>query len=612
MLMAMLLTFLSGCDVKVNEQTENIQAAVSNDSLETFELDAPNFLLNGKPFQLISGEIHYARVPKKYWRHRIQMAKAMGCNAIATYVFWNYHETEKGKFDFTTENRNVSEFIRLVQEEGLKLLLRPGPYVCGEWDLGGIPPYLLSIPDIKLRCSDPRYMSAVERYIGALAKEITPHLITRGGPIILLQLENEYGSYGNDREYLKKLKALWDANGIDVPYYTSDGPTPFALESGTLPGAAVGLDPLENKGNIELAHKINPGVPVFSSETYPGWLTHWGEKWARTDTGELFHQLRFLMDNQLSFNFYVLHGGTNFGYTAGANSGGYGYQPDVTSYDYDAPVDEQGNPTYKYHAIKEIIDSYTSGSGTAAIIPDPIPAMEIPEIQMEAFISVWNTLPDPVNSVQPKPFEYYNHYYGFALYKTRLIGPTFGRLKITELHDYATVFLDGKFIGTVDRSKGENAIELPVTESKNPVLEILVEGMGRINFGEALIDRKGITERVSLSGRTLMNWEVYCLPMDSTFIQELENSSATSRPGIFFKGEFTVEKLADTYMDVSNYKKGLVWINGHNLGRYWEVGPQYTIYCPEPFLKKGKNELIIFDLLQLEAKPVRGVKTLNH
>ena len=578
--------------------------------IHTFTLNGNEFLLDGKPFQIISGEIHYSRVPKQYWRQRIKMAKAMGCNTIATYVFWNHHETEAGKFDFKTGNRDLEDFIKIVKEEGMFMLFRPGPYSCGEWDLGGIPPYLLSIPDIKLRCMDDRYIAAVDRYIKTISEIVKPQLVTNGGPIIMVQLENEYGSYGNDRSYMKHLEELWTSLGIDVPFYTSDGATTYMLEAGTLSGVAVGLDPGGSEPQFELARKMNPGVPVFSSETYPGWLTHWGENWARADVNHVLKQIKFLMDNRLSFNFYVIHGGTNFGFTAGANSGGKGYEPDVTSYDYDAPINEAGQPTEKYMKLREFIAKYPNGKNAKLKIPNVPELIEIPEIKMEQYSTVWNNLPDPVHSVSPKPFEAYNHYYGFALYRTKLIGRKRGTLKITELHDYATVFLDGKYIGKIDRRLGEQSIEIPETKNPHPVLDIFVEGMGRINFAQELIDRKGITNRVTLNGMTLFNWDVFLLPMNTSYINNLAQNDKDSRPGVFFKGSFNLKKVADTYIDITNYKKGVVWVNGYNLGRYWEIGPQHSLYCPATFLKKGKNKIVIFDLHQTKAKPVKGVKEL--
>jgi len=583
----------------------------------TFALGTTEFLLDGAPYQIISGELHPARIPVEYWRHRIQMAKAMGCNTISVYIFWNYHESEEGVFDFTTANRDLQAFFRIVQDEGMWLIVRPGPYVCAEWELGGIPPYLLRIPDIKLRCMDPRYMAAAERYIGRLAEEIKPYLITNGGPLLMLQIENEYGSFGNDRNYLLRLKEVWTSLGIDVPTFTGDGPTTYMLEAGSLPGSAVGLDSGSSPAHWELAAKMNPGVPVFSSETYPGWLTHWGEKWARPDTVELLKEVKFLMDNKKSFNFYVIHGGTNFGYTAGANSGGKGYEPDITSYDYDAPIDEQGNARPKYHSLRKLLASYLPKGKKLPPIPEPVQSIETGYLPMQPFTSVWDNLPQPVLSVQPKPFEAYSQDYGFILYKTELIGHKKGKLTVTELHDYATVFLNGQYIGKLDRREGINSIEIPASNADFPVLEILVEGMGRINFAQNLIDRKGITDRVTLNGITLMNWKVYNLPMDKKFIYNLRSSGKSAgRPGQFFKGSFIISAAAgvvpaDIFIDMSAYTKGLVWVNGRNIGRYWNIGPQTRLYCPASFLKDGMNEVIVFDLHQIEAKNLSGKKNMN-
>jgi len=589
----------------------NTQLTYSQKAKNTFSLGETEFLLNGEPFQIISGELHPARIPEEYWENRIKMAKAMGCNTISAYIFWNYHEPEEGVFDFTTGNHNLSEFIRLVKEEEMWLILRPGPYVCAEWELGGIPPYLLRIPDIKLRCMDPRYMAAVERYIKKLAEVIVPEQVTNDGPVIMIQIENEYGSFGNDRIYMNRLRELWIENGIDVPTFTGDGATTYMLEAGTLPGSAVGLDPGNSKEAFELASKMNPGVPVFSSETYPGWLTHWGEEWARPDTGKLLREVKFLMDNKKSFNFYVIHGGTNFGFTAGANSGGKGYEPDVTSYDYDAPISEQGVPTPKYMALRELIGSYLPKGKKLPPVPDAPEAVDIPLIFPSMFTSIWDNLPQPELSVQPKPFEAYGQDYGFMLYRTELIGHKKGKLTVTDIHDYATVFLNGEYIGVLDRREGVNTIDLPESGAEKPVLEILVEGMGRINFGQYLIDRKGITDRVTLNGMTLMNWKVYKLPLDNKFIYDLRSSGRTkNKPGIFFKGNFSLGITGDTYFDMSAYTKGMVWVNGHNLGRYWNIGPQKKLFCPKSWLKLGVNEIIIFDQHMIDPKPLSASKTL--
>jgi beta-galactosidase len=579
----------------------------------SFSMSKSEFLLDGKPFQIISGEMHPARIPVEYWRHRIQMARAMGCNTIAAYIFWNYHESEPGVFDFQTGNHNIAQFIRIVREKGMWLILRPGPYVCAEWEFGGLPSYLLSIPDIKVRCMDPRYTEAAERYIKTLARQVKELQVTKGGPILMVQIENEYGSYGNDRAYMKWLPEVWKKYGIEVPFYTSDGATPFMLEAGSLPDAAIGLDPATNESNFAEATRANPNVPSFCSELYPGWLTHWGEKWQRPDTASLIRDVKWLMDNKKSFNFYVIHGGTNFGYWAGANAfSPTQYQPDVTSYDYDAPINEIGQATPKYYALRNLLAKYPPAKQKLPAVPASLPIIEIPEITLTTSASVWENLPAAIQVPQPKPMEMFGQKAGFILYRTILIGHKKGKLRITELHDYATIFINGKYIGKLDRSKAENVIELPAASTPNPQLDILVEGMGRINFAEYMIDRKGITERVSLNGMTLMNWQVFTLPFDESYVDRLKFSAKeATQPGVFFKGDFQLAATGDTYLDLSKWDKGLVWVNGHNLGRYWNIGPQKQLFCPAPWLKKGKNEIVIFDLHMLGPKPVKGVKSME-
>ncbi|NJD09013.1 MAG: beta-galactosidase [Gemmatimonadetes bacterium] len=577
----------------------------------SFRLGTDEFLLDGRPFQIRACEIHPARVPPEYWQHRIRMAKAMGCNSIAAYLFWNFHEPAEGVFDFTSPAHDVARFIRTVQQEGLWLLLRPGPYVCAEWDFGGLPWYLLRDPELKIRSRYPRYLEAAERYQQALAAVVRPLLVTNGGPILMVQIENEYGSYGNDRAYLARLAEVWRRAGIDVPFFTADGPTPYMLEAGHLEGAAVGLDSGSEEAHWVLARSLVPGVPVFSSETYPGWLTHWGEPWARPSVDELLKEVRFLVENGKSFSFYVFHGGTNFGFTAGANSGGKGYEPDVTSYDYDAPLDEQGRPTAKYQALRQLIGSRLPKGESLPPVPAPVPAAAIPEFPMRAHASLWQHLPAPIAAVHPRPFEMYGQNQGLMLYRTRLVGRKSGRLVITELHDYANVFVDGVPIGTLDRRLGENGIELPATQNPAPVLEILVEGMGHINFAQAMIDRKGITDRVTLAGMTLMNWEILPLPLDDAWTQALPaDPDVGTRPGIFFRGEFTLARPSDTFLDLSGYRKGVVWVNGHNLGRYWDIGPQRRLYLPAPWLRAGRNEVIVFDLHQTAPATLRGFPTM--
>jgi len=583
-----------------------------NAQKSVFSLSKNEFLLNGKPFQIIAGEMHPARIPQQYWRHRIQMAKAMGCNTISIYFFWNYFETNDGKFDFKTENRNIKEFINICKEEGLWVIARPGPYVCAEWDFGGLPTYLLKYPDIKVRCMDSRYMAAVTKYVKAFCNEIKSLQCNYGGPIIMLQIENEYGSYGNDREYLKALKKQWVDNGIIVPFYTADGATPFMLDAGSLEDCAIGLDSGSNEGDFETAKKHNPNVPIFSSETYPGWLTHWFEKWQRPNAESLKKEMTFLLKSKKSFSLYVVHGGTNFGFSAGANAfSPTQYQPDITSYDYDAPINENGEATPKYYMLRNLIQEYVPNK--LPEVPAAIKKIAIPAFTLKATNSIWSNLTTPIKSPQPIPFESFNQNQGMAIYKTTLFGHKSGKLKIWEPHDYALVFLDGKFIDTVYRDGGKWEVDLPKTQTQNPVLEILVEGMGHINFAQFMIDRKGITDRVTLNGMTLMNWEIYPIPCDDKYFKRLSTPvKIEPKNGLFFSGEFSLTDMGDTYLDLSNFKKGFVIVNGNNLGRHWDVGPQKRLYCPANFLKKGKNEILVFDFWQTESTTIEGLTEMNN
>lgn len=578
---------------------------------QTFTYDSAGFYLNGAPFRIWSGEMHFQRIPRLYWRDRLLKAKALGLNTVATYVFWNAIEARPGRWNFQEEN-DLAAFIREAKSVGLYVILRPGPYACAEWDFGGLPSWLLSKPDIKIRCSDPDYLKPALNYITHIADIIQPYQVTRGGNILMVQVENEYGSYGNDAAYLLALRDAWRNNGIDVPLYTSDGATPYMLEAGSIPGCIVGLDPGAGENDFKQAKLSRPDVPAFCGEYYPGWLTHWGEKWARADTTELLRDLEWLIKHEKSWNLYVLHGGTNFGFYAGANFSDV-YQPDITSYDYDAPVREDGSLTPKYYAIRRLLARY--GKEAQPALPAPAIRMEINPIEMTPFCSIFDKLPQPLASPQPKPMEQFGQDYGFILYRTTLLGHHAGKLTVTDLHDYATVYLDGKYIGVLDRSKKVQSIELPQNTPPGSRLDILVEGMGRINYGAQMIDTKGITNRVTLNGMTLMNWQVYPLPMDRNFISGLSSPCPAgdydNQPGRFFKGSFYMATLGDTYLDMSGWEKGVVWVNGHNLGRYWNIGPQQRLYLPGAWMQKGRNEIIVFDLHKKTAGTIRGVLSLE-
>ncbi|TXI96454.1 MAG: beta-galactosidase [Burkholderiaceae bacterium] len=615
--------------------TQLLNKAHASNKTFGFATDDNQFLLNGKPLQIRSGEMHPARIPKAYWRHRIQMAKAMGMNTIAIYVMWNYHEQQEGAFDFTTENRDMAHFVRLCQEEQLHVILRPGPYVCAEWDLGGIPSYLLAEQDIVLRANShhaPRYMQAASRYIAELAKQMRPLMLEHGGPILMVQIENEFGSYGNDHEYLEELRQLWLKNGINGPFYTQDGYDQLMKNKTSLAGAAIGLSGGES-ADILKTRKDYPKVPVMSGELYPGWLTHWGDPKMQGKDVDLSKALRELMNAGQSFNFYVIHGGTNFGFTAGANTEKGEYQPDVTSYDYAAPMNEQGEATAAFHRYRHIIEeSLRKRDPKASIIAIPKPMKKLKEklnqpLQAHYFTSIWDHLPTSESSTETRSMESLGQNQGLILYQTTLPQSNM-EIQIQELHDYALIHVDQHYQAAISRSKCPatlypkaklHAHRAPVL-LENPEqasLSILVEGMGHINYGRSLIDRKGIvsdvmarttTDSASSTGgaQKLQHWKITRLPLDTAYISALKATRLKEnehRHGHFFKTELTLTEIGDCFIEMKEWVKGMVWVNDHNLGRYWRLGPQHRLYCPATFLKKGKNTIIIFDFHLKEAAP---------
>ncbi len=589
-----------------------VAAILQTQAKHTFDFRGEEFILDGKPFQIRGGELDPGRVPAEYWRHRIRMAKAMGLNTIAPYIFWNDHERSEGKWDFKSESRDIGKFLTICEEEGMWVLLRPGPYVCGEWDGGGLPSYLWKYPDTKFRSmDDKRYTDAVARYIHELAKVVKPHLVTNGGNVIMTQIENEYGSYPrHDHSYIVWLHEIMVKEGFNGKFSTSDGASVNMLKDSTLKGVAVGLDSGSNLGDWETARKVNPGVPIFSGETYPGWLRHWGEKdWEPTNVDGA---LQFLMDNKKSFSLYLVHGGTNFGFTTGANHGGKGYEPDLTSYDYGSPIDEQGNARKEFLQYRETLASYVPAEKFLAI-PAPIPTMSIPAFDMRPLNDIWHSVGRSISTETPKTFEEVGQNQGLILYSTTLPKGTKGKLTFSKVSDYAVVYLDHKYIGTLDRRLGQKELDLP--EGAGVIdrdLDILVEGMGRINYSGAMdSDRKGIFDP-KIDGSVLKNWNMFRLPLESGWVSRLAQLRGVSTDrGQFFRGEFRLETTADTYIDMSKYGKGVVWVNGHNLGRYWNVGPQYRLYCPAPWLQKGKNVVTVLDLEGTEAKPIQGFPSVK-
>jgi beta-galactosidase len=566
-------------------------------------IEDDHFMLDGMPFQIISGELHYERIPREYWRDRLQKARAMGLNTISTYVFWNVHEPQPGAYDLSG-GRDVAAFIRTAQEEGLYVILRPGPYACAEWDLGGLPAWLLADPDIVLRSSDQKFMAPAERWLRRLGRELSPLQITQGGPILAVQVENEYGSFGNDHEYMKRiLAAIRNAGLGEVLLYTADGGD--ELPAGTLPDvhAVVNFGPGEAKAEFAKLEKFRPGRPLMSGEYWDGWFDHWGDKHHSTDAAQQAQELDWILGRGYSINLYMFHGGTSFGFMNGANWEKR-YEPDVTSYDYDSPVSESGELTQKYFAFRDVIAQHRPGMKFPEP-PAPLPVIDIPEIELKESAPLWSNLPNPVLVKTPRPMEAFDESYGYILYRTKIEPALRGELEIQELRSYARVYVNGKLAGTLDRRLKRD--RLRIEAGTGSTLDILVEGTGRINFTTALrSERQGISGSVTLSGRELTGWEVYPLPMED--LSKLAFVRTNADGPAFYRGEFNLPDMGDTFLDTRGWGKGAVWINGHVLGRFWNLGPQQTLYVPAPWLHKGSNEIVVFTQDEPKSRRIRGLR----
>ncbi len=567
-------------------------------------IEGDHFALDGKPLQIISGELHYERIPREYWRDRLKKARSMGLNTISTYVFWNVHEPRPGVYDFSG-SRDVATFARIAQEEGLYVILRPGPYACAEWDLGGLPAWLLADPNIVLRSSDEKFLGPAERWLQRLGRELGPLQITHGGPILAVQVENEYGSFGKDKEYMKRiLAAIKDAGLGDVLLYTADGGD--ELPAGTLPDvhAVVNSGPGEAKKEFAKLEKFRPGRPLMSGEYWNGWFDHWGDKHHVTNAAQQAQELDWILSQGYSINLYMFHGGTSFGFMNGANWE-KAYKPDVTSYDYDSPVSESGALTKKYFAFRDLIAKHRPG----VILPDPpvpLPVIDIPEVQLEESAPLWANLPNPVSVGRPQPMEILGQLYGYILYRTKIKERVAGELQIRELRSYARIYVNGKPAGTLDRRLKQD--RLRIEAGADSTLDILVEGTGRINFTTELrSERQGINGPVTLAGHELTGWQVFPLPMDD--LSQLQFTKNAPQGPAFYRGQFDLRDSGDTFLDTRGWGKGAVWINGHALGRFWNLGPQQTLYVPAPWLRKGGNEVIIFTQDAPKSRRIRGLRT---
>ncbi len=597
----------------------------------TFTTGDKTFLLNGKPFVVKAAEIHYPRIPRPYWEHRIRMCKALGMNTVCIYIFWNIHEQREGQFDFTGNN-DVAEFCRLAQKNGLYVIVRPGPYVCAEWEMGGLPWWLLKKKDIRLRERDPYFMERVKIFEEKVGEQLRPLTIQRGGPIIMMQVENEYGSYGEDKPYVSEIRdCLRSIYGEELSLFQCDWASNFTKN---------GLDDLTwtmNFGtgaNIDQQFRrlgeLRPNAPKMCSEFWSGWFDKWGARHETRPAKDMVDGMDEMLSKGISFSLYMTHGGTSFGHWAGANSPGFA--PDVTSYDYDAPINEYGHTTPKFFELRNMMEKYSlspdpspKGKGKKVALPAvpkaPMPIITVPKFQLTEFAPLMyaNGGLNTDGNADDLTFEAHNLGWGYAAYYTTLPELPLSSVLTADFHDFAQVFVDGKYIGKIDRVKNEKSLTLPPAKAGS-LLVIVVEAMGRINFGRAIKDFKGIVGNVTIStqaGRhevtyTLNGWEKYFIDdAYETALLALKRASATDNNEYiehfkddakmmggrgYYRGYFSLKKVGDTFLNFETWGKGQVYVNGHAMGRIWSIGPQQTLYVPGCWLKKGRNEVIVLDI----------------
>jgi beta-galactosidase len=552
---------------------------------------------------IVSGELHYARIPREYWTARLRTARSMGLNTISTYAFWNVHETGSGVFDFSGW-RDIAAFVCEAQAAGLNVILRPGPYVCAEWDFGGLPAWLLAGDDLGVRTADERFMRPARRWFERLGQELVPLLAARGGPIVSVQLENEAGAEGNDRSYLVALRAALDAAGFgESPYFTIDQPQDVAEG---LPDVRVAMTWGAGSAGAGLAQlrRAVPGGPLFCGEYWAGWYDCWGEPRIPLDDAPQEAELAAMLAANCSVNVYMIHGGTNFGFWNGANAcEALPYRPITTSYDYRAAIDEAGRTTPKYHRFRASIAQAT-GVEPAELRDEP-GTITLPEFRLEASAPLWDLCSTQIETPRPQTMEYYGQGYGYILYRTEINGPRVAMLEFEDVRDYAVVFVDGVVEARLDRRLGQRKVEVACPRARAQ-LDILVENGGRINYGGYLArDRKGIVGNVLYANEALLDWTAYPLPMND--LAALRFVAGPCESAAFQRGSFELEQPADSFLDVRALSKGTLWVNGHHLGRFWNIGPQRSLYVPGVWLKRGLNEVIAFDLSARAGPTLRGL-----
>jgi beta-galactosidase len=572
----------------------------------TFAIGTNDFLLDGARFQIRCGEVHAPRVPREYWRHRLQMVKAMGLNTVCAYLFWNMHEPHPGEFNWSGQ-ADAAEFCRIAQEEGLWVILRPGPYACAEWEMGGFPWWLLKTEDIKLRTRDPHYLNAAKNYLKEVGRVLGPLQITKGGPILMVQVENEYGFYGKDAEYMGALRQTMLDAGFEVTLFACN--PPYALKNGyradLFPVVNFGSDPV---AGFKALREILPQGPLMCGEFYPGWFDTWGAPHHLGKMNTYLTDLEYMLNAGGSFSIYMAHGGSSFGLWSGADRP---FKPDTSSYDYDAPITEAGWTTEKFFKTRDVFAKHLLPGETIPEPPTNNPVITIAPTEATECAPIFAHLTNGFRPNDPTTLtmEQFDQGYGCMVYRTTLPAGPAVTLSAASVHDFGFVYLNGERLGVMDRRSGSFKLPLP-DRKKEMQLDILVEAVGRVNFGAEVHDRKGLITPVKFSGAELDDWEVFKLPLDDAkLLAGLPYRAVTKTNGpAFWRVKFVLEKTGDTFLDLRAWGKGVVWVNGHCLGRYWNIGPTQTAYVPGPWLKVGENEIVILDLIGPEKPVIAGLE----
>jgi beta-galactosidase len=564
-----------------------------------FAIGESDFLLDGKPFRILSGALHYFRMHPDTWADRIEKARLMGLNTIETYVPWNAHSPRPGVFD-TSGMLDLERFLREVADAGLYAIVRPGPYICAEWDNGGLPAWLFRTPGMGVRRYEPQFMAAVSEYLENVLRIVRPLQVDQGGSVLLVQVENEYGAFGDDPTYLKSVAEIIRGAGITVPLVTVDQPVDEMLAAGGLDGVLrTGSFGSRAEERLATLRKHQPTGPLMCMEFWDGWFDHWGGPHHTTGVAEAAAELDALLAAGASVNIYMVHGGTNFGLMSGANDKGV-YRPTITSYDYDAPVDEAGNPTAKFHAFREVISRYAPVpdevpvSGTAA--PETSAALGSP-VRLLADPAAWGVWSE--HSTMPT-LDLLDARLAFFRTVVDADGPVL--FSVDEVRDRAYVFLDGSPVGVLDREQHDRALMLP----HGGTLEIVVEDQGRVNYGRRIGEPKGLIGPIRLGSSELTGWSACVIDLDG--VPQLWDSAdlTSDAPGVgptAWRASFEVAEPVDHFLSTVAWGKGIAWVNGFNLGRYWRRGPQETLYVPGPVLRAGRNDLVVLEL-DVMADPV--------